>query len=316
MSLNPITSESLMSKKETVKVEIDNLVILGNSRQDDSEVIDSIAESIKNNGLIYPIIISTDNHLIAGHHRTAALKKLGITDVEAIRLPFEYKSDECRLISLTENLERKELTRLEKAFAIFETVQIFSRIRPDIQNSSNISRGKAELLADQKIAQQVMKKFNIKKSEYYELLGTAKSIIPELRQYIKDINVTDDFNVAVDLASLTKGQQVELINSQPSKASFLTALNEVVGRNSKKIDLKTDKATGSKEQKKDQLIVEIEETINQIGAVGVKLKYEELDKTVEVRLENNSLLQECDNAHLLLFFLKGMLKLAEIKKPA
>jgi len=305
-----------MINKKMVKVVIDDIVIPENSRQEDDEVIDSIAKSIESNGLIYPIIISLDNCLVAGHHRTAAFKKLGITEVEAIKLAFNFKSDECRLISLAENLERKELARLEKAFAIFETVQILSRIRPSIPNSSKISREKAELLADKKIAKQVMEKFKVKKSEYYELFGTAKSIIPELRKYMKDLNVTDDFKVAVDLATLTPGQQQELIANQPTKARFLTSLKEVIDRNTKKIDHKTDQAIGNKEQKKEQLMIEIKEIIDLIGKSGVQIRHEELDKTFEVRLNDNSLLQECDNVNLLLFFLKGMLKLAEIKKSA
>ena len=39
--------------------------------------IDDLAESIKEIGLIQPIILTKDNELIAGHRRLLACKKLG-----------------------------------------------------------------------------------------------------------------------------------------------------------------------------------------------------------------------------------------------
>jgi len=309
-------SANYMSGKKMVKRAISDTRIPQNHRKMDSTTVDSLAISITESGLIYSPIISSDNYLVAGHHRIAALIKLGITEVEFIQLPFKHDSDECRLITLTENVERKELTRMEKALAIVEMQQLLKKLRPVIKPTTKMSREKQIAISDKTIAKQVMAQLKIQKSEYYELLGIVKSIAPEVRDYLATLNMNDNFKVAIDIADLTKGQQLDLIKLNPSKAEFEKDLKEMTARNSKELNQKTDKITATKQEKVDQQETEIDELLKRLKEISIPLQYAELDKTFELRSPNNFLLQECDNRVQLIWFLKGMLRITENKKLA
>lgn len=53
--------------------------------RDNAAAIDSVASSIKTFGFLVPVVIDGNNVLVCGHTRVEAAKKLGITDIPAIR---------------------------------------------------------------------------------------------------------------------------------------------------------------------------------------------------------------------------------------
>ncbi len=85
----------------------------------DDEALEELSESIKNYGVIQPIIVSKkENHyeIIAGERRWRASKKAGLTEIPAIvRDDNKRKNQE---ISLIENIQREDLNPIEKAKGI------------------------------------------------------------------------------------------------------------------------------------------------------------------------------------------------------
>lgn len=84
--------------------------------------IEALMQSISANGQIQPIVINRNNELIAGGRRLAACLMLGIK----VRTCYKDTLDHVtmREIELEENLQRKDLTPAEKAFAIDELVKL------------------------------------------------------------------------------------------------------------------------------------------------------------------------------------------------
>jgi ParB/RepB/Spo0J family partition protein len=84
------------------------------SRMRVGEVSESLVDSIRQNGLLQPIIVSKDGSgrvsLVAGMHRLLAIKKLGWKEVSVC-----VTDRDPRIVEIDENLVRKELTVLEKA---------------------------------------------------------------------------------------------------------------------------------------------------------------------------------------------------------
>lgn len=70
-----------------------------NPRRIPTEAVDAVAESIERYGYHQPIVVDSDHVIIVGHTRHAALRKLGITDVQVYvtDLP-EDKAREYRLV--------------------------------------------------------------------------------------------------------------------------------------------------------------------------------------------------------------------------
>ena len=92
-------------------------------RRINEEKVVELANSIKEVGLINPIVVRSvdegrDIVLVAGAHRLAAVKQLGMNEV---RVVFVHGDDvDCRLWEIAENLHRAELTKLERTEQIEE----------------------------------------------------------------------------------------------------------------------------------------------------------------------------------------------------
>ncbi len=85
----------------------------------DDEAIEDLASSIKEYGVIQPIIVSKKNgfyEIIAGERRWRASKRAGLEEIPAIvRTDDEQRNKE---ISLIENIQREDLNPIEKARGI------------------------------------------------------------------------------------------------------------------------------------------------------------------------------------------------------
>ena len=86
-------------------------------RSFDPEKIDELAQSIREHGLIQPIIITPAQNgrytIVAGERRWRAAKKAGLKTVPTVIR--EYSPEETAQIALIENLQREDLNPIEEA---------------------------------------------------------------------------------------------------------------------------------------------------------------------------------------------------------
>jgi ParB-like chromosome segregation protein Spo0J len=109
-----------------VKVKVEDIVV-GTRRRDDLGDIQSLAGSIRQVGLLHPIIIDENNSLIAGGRRLEAYRTLKREYIEA-RYFGALTEDEKREIELEENIRRKDLTALERSKSIVRLAEIAGRV--------------------------------------------------------------------------------------------------------------------------------------------------------------------------------------------
>lgn len=106
--------------------------------------IDALAESISNIGLIQPITVVPcakyrDGQkveafrLVAGHHRVAAMRKIGWAECSARVLPDSTSALAAELMEIDENLCRAELSAAQRAKAIKRRKEIWEAMRPQNQ---------------------------------------------------------------------------------------------------------------------------------------------------------------------------------------
>lgn len=85
----------------------------------DEEALEELADSIKEYGLLQPIIVTKKDdyyEIVAGERRWRACKKAGLTEIPAIiRDDDERRNKE---IALIENIQREDLNPIEKAMGI------------------------------------------------------------------------------------------------------------------------------------------------------------------------------------------------------
>jgi len=99
------------------RIALDLIDIGENVRPLDQAHVDGLSSSIKLRGLIVPLVVRPNGErftLIAGHHRYAACRHLGLEEVEIVLREQEGSSAD----SAAENVARKQLSPLEEARAV------------------------------------------------------------------------------------------------------------------------------------------------------------------------------------------------------
>jgi len=110
---------SLMSSVATApkRVPLESIDVGENVRQLDEAHVQALASSIALRGLIVPLVVRPAGDrlaLVAGHHRYAACRSLGLDEVEVTLREQEQSSAD----SAAENVVRKQLSPLEEARAV------------------------------------------------------------------------------------------------------------------------------------------------------------------------------------------------------
>lgn len=103
-------------------------IIVNNKYLRTSTNVDTLIDSIENIGLINPLIINDKNQLIAGGRRYSALKQMDREEAPVIKVNEGELKEE--LISIDENLVRKNLTDLEFENCLRRGKEIYEKINP------------------------------------------------------------------------------------------------------------------------------------------------------------------------------------------
>ncbi len=107
----------------------------------DEEAIEDLASSIKEYGVIQPIIVSKKDkyyEIIAGERRWRASKKAGLTEIPAIvRNDDDQRNKE---ISLIENIQREDLNPIEKARGIKQLMDEYNLTQQKVAEKLGKSR--------------------------------------------------------------------------------------------------------------------------------------------------------------------------------
>ncbi|MCL1826445.1 MAG: ParB/RepB/Spo0J family partition protein [Candidatus Cloacimonetes bacterium] len=100
----------------------------------DQEKLQELSESIKENGLIQPIVVcqnsDTDYELIAGERRLEACKMAGLTTIPVYIRAVTEK--ERLVLAIIENVQREDLTPIEEARAYQQLIDEFSLTHLDV----------------------------------------------------------------------------------------------------------------------------------------------------------------------------------------
>lgn len=108
----------------------------------DQEKLDELAASIKEHGVIQPVVVRPLNaglyELIAGERRWRACKSLGFQRIPAVIK--EYRDLEATAAALIENVQREDLNPLEEAAAYRQLMEDFSLTQEDVSSRVGKSR--------------------------------------------------------------------------------------------------------------------------------------------------------------------------------
>ncbi len=184
----------------------------------DKEKIDELADSIKQHGIIQPIIVVKHNDMykiVAGERRWRAAKKAGLTEVPAVIR--NYSELEIAQIALIENLQRENLNPIEEALGYRTLIDKFNMTQENVSEKTGKSRSaianSMRLLALDEPIQQKLITGEISSGHARALLSISS---PELRFAALESIISKGLNVR-QTEALAKQLQSEKPRKAPKK---------------------------------------------------------------------------------------------------
>lgn len=172
----------------------------------DNEEKESLAESIKEHGIVSPVIVrplenTTDEYeIISGHRRVIASRKAGITEVPALVVSLDR--DAATIVLVDSNLHRDHILPSEKAFAYTMKLDSMKHQGWRSDLTSDQLGGKLET-ADLVGAETGDSKNLVRR--YIRLTN----LIPEILLYVDEGRIS--FTPAVKLSYLNEQEQQDLL---------------------------------------------------------------------------------------------------------
>lgn len=169
----------------------------------DDEKMNDLVESIRENGVLTPVLIRPDDHdgyeMISGHRRMHAAQLAGLVTIPAIVR--EMTDDDAVIAMVDANIQREELLPSEKAFAYKMKLEAMKRqgCRNDLTSGQNDQKLSGSVSRDI-LAQQVGES-----SKQIQRFIRLTELIPDLLEMVDTKRL--NFTIAVDISYIPKDVQ-------------------------------------------------------------------------------------------------------------
>jgi ParB family chromosome partitioning protein len=146
--------------------------------------VTDLEKSIQTLGLIAPLVISTDNVILAGARRYQALLNLGHT--EAPVMIVDKNPLEKELVSIDENLVRKDLSKIEIESHLRRAKEIYQDLHPHeeeetIEQTSTDSP-KKQILPAERFLNMVSEKTGLSPKQIHEAINRDEKACPSVKK--------------------------------------------------------------------------------------------------------------------------------------
>lgn len=115
-------------------------------RETSTDRVETLSKDIEANGLLQPIGLVEESNgrfvLMFGAHRLAAFQRLMRDEIDARVTPAAWiKAQERRVIEIMENLNREQLTKLQRAESLADLKRVYEELHPETKKG--VAGGKA-----------------------------------------------------------------------------------------------------------------------------------------------------------------------------
>jgi len=212
----------------------------------DEEALNELAESIKNYGIIQPIVVTQKEdyyQIIAGERRWRAAKKAGLQEVPVIiRENDERRNQE---ISLIENIQREDLNPIEKARGIKTLMEDYNLTQQNVADilgkaRSSIANSVRLLNLDTRVIDLALQG-KLTEAHCKVLLSTEDGD----KQYAMALNIIErGDNVAQTMKQMKKKKKMDVAEQKRYDAIYKDIENRFQGFFGTKVKLDAGKKKG------------------------------------------------------------------------
>jgi ParB family chromosome partitioning protein len=236
-----------VEKEELVKIlDIDKIDARNNQprKKFEYEKIRELADSIANNGLLQPIIVSSIQNgtykIIAGERRWRACKLIGIQEIPVIVK--DYDEGKVLEVALIENIQREELSAIEEAEGLARLIEEFGYTQDKLSAILSKSRSHiSNLLRLNSLPQSIKNKVNDKLLS----MGHARCLVGHAEaEIISEYIIDNDLSVR-QTEDLVKNWSKQQYVKTPDKERYIN--NKITPDSNKEREL--DLLAGALSQK-------------------------------------------------------------------
>ncbi|MDE6284307.1 MAG: ParB/RepB/Spo0J family partition protein [Bacilli bacterium] len=188
------------------------------------ETLNELAQSIKEYGVIQPIIVKKSikgYELIAGERRTKAAKIAGLTTIPAIIK--DFNDQEMMEIALIENIQREDLNPMDEAISVSNIIKLRGYTHEEFAQKFGKSRTYVtNLLGLLKLPEEVKKMVEKK-----DLTMSHARVLSKLDDDDKAVNLAK--KVVTDEISVHELEQIASIDSEYSQKRKMNPMNFEAG---------------------------------------------------------------------------------------
>lgn len=185
--------------------------------------VTALAESIREVGLLNPIVITTESVLVAGLHRLEACRLLGHTTIACTAL--QLSEVDAQLAEIDENLFRHELTVLERGEVTARRKDLYEAKHPETRKDVIGGHAKAAASAGEPIslapsfAADTATKLGVSERSVQHDVQIATNIVDDVKEAIRATPLADNKTELLALARMPAEQQREAVKAVASGAA-------------------------------------------------------------------------------------------------
>lgn len=207
-------------------INIDDIVVTNKYLRLNDDV-DTLKQSIDTVGLIHPLVINSQNELLAGGRRYSALKELGWSKIPVIVA--EGSALEQELISIEENMIRQKLNSVEFEACLRRAKDIYEELFPETKEDLDNPLDEEQV--------EVLVEHTGRKPFAMEMAEKIGSSAQAVRTAIKrDIESSSKVKKARETGDISSAQASQLMKLDKQTQNDL--LNVVVEKNLDSVDTK------------------------------------------------------------------------------
>lgn len=200
-----------------MRIPISEIKVNPGRRELNPEDVKELAGSIRELGLLHPIIVDKKYTLIAGLHRLEAVKLLQWTEIECTISSLDGLKAE--LAEIDENVIRSDLTTLEFGELLLKRKEIYETLHPETKAGISQAIGMNRALGNnveckmhatsKPFVQDTAEKTGVNQSTIRRQVQTAKNLTPAAKKIIREADMKIAKTTALKLSQLAPEEQTD-----------------------------------------------------------------------------------------------------------
>ena len=220
----------------------------------DKEKLSSLADSIKEYGLIQPLVVSEKSNgryvIVAGERRWRAAKAAGLKEVPVTIK--EYTKEEIAEIALIENLQREDLNPIEEALGYQSLLDDYNLTQEAVSKKLGKSRSAvANSLRLLSLDDEIKKLISVGKISSGHARAVLSLPTKEKRLLLAERIIAEDLSVrrAETLAKILQKEPVQKEKKDSSPTQYDLEMSKICERLSSKFGTKVTMSKGKNKRK-------------------------------------------------------------------